>query len=344
LTDRRTFLVSLALGALASPGVAVAAKTAYRIGVLIPGALSADLTGPEPRNPTVKGFLGAMRERGYSYGEDFVIDARGGEGKPESFSRIGRELIDLKPDVIVAEGGMLRGLRQPANSVPVVMAATADAVEDGFAQSLARPGGNFTGMSLQLTETTPKRLELLRDLVPGNAPLAVMWEAPSGRQLWNVVETAARARGWRLQALDVSAPEDIERAFRTARDARAGAMLVNPGGGVFDRHAALITQLAIQHRLPAMYPLSRYVVDFGGLVSYSPNLVAVWQRAAYFVDKILKGAKPADLPIEQPTEFELLINLTAAKAIGLAIPQPFLLRATTVIEPPPPDGVSKTRS
>jgi putative ABC transport system substrate-binding protein len=195
---------------------------------------------------------------------------------------------------------------------------------------------------LQLAETTGKRLELLRDLVPGNALVGVMWEAPDGRQAWHIAEIAARARGWQLQSLEVHAVEGIERAFQTARNARAGALLVNPGG-LFDRYAALITRLAIQYRLPAMYALSRFVVDFGGLVSYTPNLVAIWERAAYYVEKILKGAKPGDLPIEQSTEFELLINLTAAKEIGLTVPQSFRLRATRVIEPPPSDGASKMR-
>jgi len=341
LIDRRTFVGSLAWGALALPGVVGAAKTVYRIGVLIPGAISADLVGPEPRNRTVNGFLRALRGRGYIYGEDFVIEARGGEGRRENYSRLASELIDLKLDVIVGAGPMLWPLKKAVTSVPVVMAAAADAVEDGFAQSLARPGGNFTGMSIQLAETTGKRLELLKDLVRSNAQVGVMWET-GGAQGWHLVEIAARSRGWQVQSLEIRTAEEIERAFQTAHDARAGALLVN-GSGLFDRHAALVTRLAVQYRLPAMYALARYVVDFGGLVSYSPNLVAIWERAAYYVDRILKGATPGVLPIEQPTEFELLINLTAATEIGLTVPQSFRLRATEAIELPAPDRNSKVR-
>jgi putative ABC transport system substrate-binding protein len=177
---------------------------------------------------------------------------------------------------------------------------------------------------------TGKRLELLRDLVPGNALVGVMWEAPDGRQAWHVAEIAARARGWQLQSLEVHAVEGIERAFQTARNARAGALLVNPGG-LFDRYAALITRLAIQYRLPAMYALSRFVVDFGGLVSYTPNLVAIWERAAYYVDRILAGATPSELPVERPTIYMLSINRKTAAALGLAVPQALLLRADEVI-------------
>jgi len=155
------------------------------------------------------------------------------------------------------------------------------------------------------------------------------------------VETAARTRGWQLQSLEVRAAEGIERAFQSARDARAGALLVL-AGGLFDRHAARITRLAIQYRLPAMYALPLYV-ELGGLMSYSPDLVAVWQRAAYYVDKILKGATPGDLAIEQPAEFDLLLNLTAAKEIGLAVPQSFRQRVTRVVEvrTPLPESTAK---
>jgi putative ABC transport system substrate-binding protein len=340
LIDRRTFVGSLALSPLALPRFASAATMVYRIGVLIPGATTAELVGPEPSNPTVNGFLRALRERGYIQGEHFVIEARGGQGRRENYSQLANELVDLKVDVIVAAGPMLWGLKQATTSIPVVMAATADAVADGFAQSLARPGGNFTGMSLQLAETTGKRLELLRDLVPSNAPIGVMWET-TAEQSWHHAEIAARARGWRLQSLEVRDAEGIGRAFQTARDARAGALLVN-ASGFFDRHAARITRLAIEYRLPAMYALPRFV-EVGGLMSYSPDLVAIWKRAAYYVDRILKGAKPGDLPIEQSTEFELSINLTAAAAIGLVVPQSFRLRASRVmtVPTPPPDGALK---
>ena len=226
-----------------------------------------------------------------------------------------------------------------AGDDPVVMAAASDAVEDGFAQSLARPGGNFTGMSLQVAETTGKRLELLRELVPGRAPVGVMWEARGGRRSWQLVENAARARV--AGGLPRSSRRGGDRAgVPDCTQCPRGRPVVSPGGGLFDRYATRIARLAIQYRLPAMYALPGYVVDYGGLMSYSPDLVAIWKRAAYFVDRILKGAKPGDLPIEQATEFELLINLTAAKEIGLAVPQAFRLRATRVVDvpTPPPEG------
>ena len=343
MIDRRTFVGSLALCPLALPGVASAATTVYRIGVLIPGSNSADLSGPDPRNPTVNGLVRALRELGYNHGEHYVVEARGGEGRSETYARLATELVDLKADVIVAAGPLLWALKQATTSIPIVMAAAPDAVEDGFAQSLARPGGNFTGMSLQLAETTGKRLALLKELVPGIAPLAVMWEGPGGRQSWQIVESAARTRGWPVQSTEVRGADDFERAFQAAHAARAGGLLVNPGG-LFDRHAARITRLAIQHRLPAMYALPHFV-DLGGLMSYSPDLVAIWKRAAYFVDKILKGARPGEIPVEQATEFDLLINLTTAKEIGLAIPQSFRVRVKQVVTttPPPPEGAAKSR-
>jgi putative ABC transport system substrate-binding protein len=329
------------MGFLALPRVAATANKVHRIGILVPGATTSDVAGPEPRIVSPRAFVHGMRSLGYVYGENFLTEARGGEGKGEIFPRLVAEMVDLQVDVIVAPSPFLPAIKKATTSIPVVMAAAADAVEDGFALSLARPGGNFTGVSVQMAETTGKRLELLRELVPGHAPLAVLWEAPFSSALWRAAEAAARTRGWQVQSLEVREADEIERAFRAARDARAGALLVHPSG-LLDRHATRITQLAVQYRLPAMYALPHYV-ESGGLMAYSPDLVAIWKRAAYYVDRILKGAKPGDLPIEQSTEFELSINLTAAAAIGLVVPQSFRLRASRVmtVPTPPPDGALK---
>ena len=209
------------------------------------------------------------------------------------------------------------------------MAGSNDPVGEGFVQSLAHPGGNFTGLSFQALELIGKRLELLKELVPGAATVAVLWERAS-LPLWQALATAARERGWKLLSLEIRDASEIEGTFRAATDARAGTLIVL-GGLPFVAHARRVADLAAKSRLPAMYPF-RLFVEVGGLISYSADLLEIWRRAAVFVDKILKGAKPADLPIEQPTKFELVINLKTAQALGLTIPPSLLLRADQVIE------------
>jgi len=258
-----------------------------------------------------------------------VTEARGGEFKPERFPGLAAELVRLQVDVIVAAGPTLPALKQATSTIPVVMGGEGDPVGRGLVQSLGHPGGNFTGLSIQSIELTPKRLELLKQLVPAPAPVAVLWDRPSLRH-WQAAEAAARERGWKLLSLEVRDAGEIEGAFRAATDARAGALLVFPGG-LMDGHARRIAELAIRSRLPAMYALRRYV-EAGGLISYDADLIEIWRRAATYVDKILKGAKPGDLPVEQPSKFELVINLKAAKATGVTIPQSLLLRANEVIQ------------
>ena len=196
-------------------------------------------------------------------------------------------------------------------------------------QSLARPGGNITGMRLQSTETIGKRLELLKELVPGVAPVAVLWYRAEPAH-WQAAQAAARARRWKLLSLEVRGVGEIDAALKAAMDAGAGALLVL-GGGVFFAHARRIAELAARQRLPSMFAL-RPLVEAGGLMSHGADLNDIWRRAATFVDKILRGAKPGDLPVEQPTRFEVMINLKTARAIGLTIPQSLLLRADEVIE------------
>jgi putative ABC transport system substrate-binding protein len=328
--DRRAFISSLVLATLAGPRGAPAqpARKVARIGILST-AMTSDLVGPQPRWPATNAFLQGLRELGYVYGEHFVIEPRGGEGKPERFPGLAAELVRLQVDVIVAAGPTLPALKQATSTIPVVMAATDDPVGLGLVQSLGHPGRNFTGLSNQSVETTGKRLELLKELVPASAVVAVLWDRESLLS-WQAAEVAARERGWKLLSLEIRDAGEIEGAFKAATDARAGALLVIASGPLV-RHARRVAELAAKSRLPAMYPLRLYV-EAGGLISYGANLSEIWRRAAVFVDKILKGAKPADLPVEQPTKFELVINLKTAKALGFTIPQSVLLRADEVIQ------------
>jgi putative ABC transport system substrate-binding protein len=328
--DRRAFIGSLGLGSLAVPRAVPAqpARKVYRIGILSSRSATSELVGPQPQSPSVNALLRGLRELGYVYGEHFVTEPRGSEGGPERYPDLAAELVRLRVDVIVAAGPTLPALKQATSTIPIVMGGAGDPVGQGLVQNLGRPGGNFTGLSNQTVETTGKRLDLLKELVPGAAPVAVMWYR-AALPAWQAVEAAARERGWKLLSLEVRDAGEIEGAFKRATGARAGALLVL-SGGLFGLHTRRIAELAARSRLPAMYEL-RFHVDDGGLISYSADLNEIWRRAAVFVDKILKGAKPADLPVEQPTKFELVINLTAAKSIGLTVPRSVLLRADEVI-------------
>lgn len=329
--DRRGFTTTLVLATLAASGVTSAqpARKIYRIGVLGLGT-TADMAGPQPSWPSVKALLGGMRDLGYVYGEQFVTEARGAAGNPDSFPALAAELVRLKPDVILAGGGpTVPALKQATATIPIVMAASGDPVGDGYVQSLAHPGGNITGLSLQATETIAKRLELLKELVPSPGPIAVLWNGPTSQAL-KATEAVARERGWKVVSVEIRDAAAIVEAFKAARDGGANAALVSAAGVLFPR-AHQVAELAARSRLPAMYELRQYV-DAGGLISYGANINQIWRQAAGFVDKILKGANPGDLPIEQPTKFELVVNLKAAKALGLSIPPAVLLRADGVIQ------------
>jgi putative ABC transport system substrate-binding protein len=202
-------------------------------------------------------------------------------------------------------------------------------VPSGFVESLSRPGTNFTGLTFLWLDLIGKRLELLKQIVQTATPVAVLWDRPNYR-VWEAAEAAARQQGWRLLSLPIGDIAEIEGAFRMATNARAGALLA-AAPYALDPRPQLIVALAAKNRLPTMYH-QRYFVDFGGLVSYAPDLADIWRRAATFVDKIIKGANPAELPVEQPTKFDLVINLKTAKALGLTIPQSILLQADQVIE------------
>jgi putative ABC transport system substrate-binding protein len=328
---RRAFIGSLALGTtLAVPRTVPAqpARKVYRIGILGGSGTTSDMVGPQPRGRQINALLRGLGELGYVYGEHFVTEPRGGESRPERYPSLAAELVRLQVDVIVAAGPTLRALKQATSTVPIVMAASGDPVGEGLVQSLAHPGGNFTGLSSQSVEVTGKRLELLKELVPSARPVAVLWDRTVLLQ-WQAAEAAARERGWKLLSLEIRDAGEIEGAFKAATDARAGALFVFASGPLFG-HARRVAGLAAKSRLPAMYSQRAYV-EAGGLISYSTDLNETWRHAAVFVDKILKGAKPADLPVEQPTNFELVVNLRAAKALGLTIPPSLLLRADEII-------------
>ena len=308
--DRRFFIGSLALGTLAGPRVTPAQPTrkTSRIGILGLRATS-DLVGPQPRSPSAKALLHGLGELGYVYGEHFGTEPRGAEGRPERFPALAAELVRLRVDVILAAGPALPALQQATSTIPVIMTATLDPVRQGFVQSLRQPGGNFTGFNLQSVETVGKRLELLKELVPGPAPVAVLWDQSSILD-WQAAQTAARERAWKLLSLEIRDAGEIEGVFRAATGARAGAFLVSAAGILFP-HARQVAQLSAKNRLPSMYGLREYV-EAGGLIAYGADINDIWRRAAVFVDKILKDAKPANLPVEQPTKFELVINLKSS--------------------------------
>ena len=266
-------------------------------------------------------------------GKNIVIEYRHAEGKPDRLPALAAELVRLKVEVIVTGGGggATRAAKEATKTIPIVMAGAVDPVGQGFVTSLARPGGNVTGLSTLTPEISGKRLELLKEIVPKLSRVAVLGTSTgtATARLLKEVEPAAAAFGVKLQFLDVRGPKDIETAFRAASKGRAEGVLVLTGP-VINPQRKQIADLAAKNRLPAIFPFPEYV-EAGGLMSYSANIIDLYRRAATYVDKILKGAKPADLPVEQPTKFEFIINLKAAKQIGLTIPPNVLARADKVI-------------
>jgi len=301
----------------------------HRIGILGSMMPATEMAGPQTGSPPINALLRGLREAGYVYGEQFVTEVRSSEGRLDRLPGLAAELVAAQVDLIVAGGPTVAALQRATSTIPIVMAGSGDPVAQGFVQSLARPGGNITGLTLQSVDTVGKRLELLGELIRPAGPIAVLREQGYSLLLWKEAEAAAKARGWKLLSLEIRDAAQLDAAIATARDARATALLVF-SSALIDRLAGRVATLAAQARLPAMYGL-RLCVDAGGLMSYGPDLVENWRRAAVFVDKILKGAKPADLPVEQPTKFELIINAKAARSQGVVMPQSLLLRADQVI-------------
>ena len=304
------------------------ARKIYRIGILTV-APTAAAAGPRPKSRSIGACLRGMRDLGYVYGEHFVTEARGADDEPERFPALAAELIHFDLDVIVGAGPSLRALQRATATTPIVMASSGDPVGEGLVRSLAHPGGNFTGMSAQTVETVGKRLEFLKEFLPDAAPVAVLWHHDYVRT-WQAAQAAARVRGWKLVSIEIRDADEIDASFKAATAARASALLVH-APAVLQSHRQRVAKLAIRHRLPTMFHHRTYV-DAGGLMAHGADSVEIWHRAAAFVSKILNGAKPADLPVEQPTKFELVINLKTAKALGITIPPLLLLRGNEVIQ------------
>ena len=298
-----------------------------RIGYLGATSVSATSDRTEP-------FRQGLRELGYVEGKNIVIEWRYAEGKLDRLPALAAELVRLKVDIIVTSGPIpTRAAKEATVTIPIVMAQDSDPVANGFVASLARPGGNITGLSTLRPELSGKQLELLKETVPKLSRVAVFGTSthPGNAQSLKEVELAARGFGVKLQYLDVLDPKDIETAFRAASKGRADAVLFLVAGGVASGHRTQIVDLAVKSRLPVIYG-GRDLVEAGGLMSYGVTNLVLDRRAATYVDKILKGAQPAELPVEQPTKFELVINLKTAKQIGLTIPQTVLYRADRVIK------------
>lgn len=281
-------------------------------------------------------FRRGLRELGYVEGRNVVIEFRGAGGQIERFSAAAAELVALKPDVIVANGTLAtRAAIQATTSVPIVFPFAADPVADGFVASLARPGGNVTGFSAIGPELVAKRLELFKQAVPGISRLAVLRQPgaiseQTEKEALREAETAARALGLQLQFFEVRRADDLDKAFSDMSKWRASAVAPLGGAMFFDERKRLVG-LAAKHRMPAVYPLREFA-EAGGLMSYGVDLADLYRRAAGYVDKILRGAKPGDLPVEQPTRFEMVINLKSAKALGLTLSPAVLSRADQVVE------------
>ena len=326
MTTRREFMCTLAGGLLVAPLAAEAqeqkAGKVYRIGFLRAG---------QPPKPWVEAFQQGLRERGYVDGQNVVLEFRFTDGSFDQLPRLAEELVRLKVDVILASAAPPALVAKKATtSVPIVFVNVFDPVELGLIPSLGRPGGNITGLANSSADLAGKRLELLRELVPKLRRVAVFWDSsnPTNPIQLKGAEVAARTLGLQLQPAPVQGPSDFDAAFKAARGANGLLLLDSP---LFTTHRARLSGLAATSRLPAISALREFV-EVGGLISYGVDFPDSFRRAATYVDKILKGAKPADLPVEQPTKYELVINLKTAKALRLTIPQLVLARADEVIQ------------
>jgi ABC-type uncharacterized transport system substrate-binding protein len=284
--------------------------------------------------PQIEAFRRGLRDLGYIEGKNIIIEYRYAEGNLDRAPALVAELLQLKVDVLVATFSLaIRAAKEATKTTPIVMETNQDPVATGIVDSLARPGGNITGLTRLGRELSGKRLELLTEVVPGISRVGVLWDANAPGPIigFKEYEAAARALKIQVQSLEVRGPKpDLEGAFQVAAKGRTTA-LITITNAVLSHYTTRIVDLAIKNRLAAMYEVSRYV-EAGGLMSYSANEGENYRRVAYYVDKILKGAKPADLPIEQPTKFEFVINLKTAKQIGLTIPPNVLARADRVIK------------
>ena len=326
----RTLVIAALLLAVGAGGPPVHAQQAPKIAKI--GFLSAST--PAATAHLLEAFRQGLRELGYVEGKTFVLELRYGEGRFERLPELARELVGLKVDVIVtATDPAIAAVKRETQTIPIVMAFSSDPVGTGFVASLARPGGNVTGLSTISPELSGKRLELLREALPGLSRVAFLWNPDVRGNLLDYKETEGAARSLRLelQSVEVSRAEDLDRAFSAVTNQRAQALVLPAVNPVAFANRGQIASFAQRNRLLSMYAQKEYV-DAGGLMSYGPSDPDMRRRAAIYVDKILKGAKPADLPVERPTKFELVINLKTAKALGLTMPQSLIRRADQVIE------------
>ena len=327
--DRRRFMLTSFAGALSAPLAAEAQRTAakvYRIGIL-------ETTSQTLNAANVEAFKLGLKELGYGEGRNLAIEYRSADGRAERFPDLASELVRLNVDLIVTRGTPAAlAAKNATNTIPVVMAAIGEPVNTTVIATLAHPGGNVTGLSAFWAELEAKRIELLKETIRRLARVAAFFNMsnPAGRVAWKAVDGAARALGIQPQLFDVRKPEDFTIGFAAAVRQHADAVAVGIEA-ITQANRRLIADLALKHRLPTISP-AREFVDAGGLLSYGANYPDLYRRAAGFVDKILKGAKPGDLPVEQPTTFELVINLKTAKALGLTIPPSLLARADEVLE------------
>jgi ABC-type uncharacterized transport system substrate-binding protein len=331
--DRRAFISALASGLLAAPLVAEAQPARRRVPLV--GLLQQGHPSDPMRLRTADALRQGLREHGhYVEGQNIAIEYRYGD--VDALQSLANDLVRLNVDVIVAGGTPAAiAAKRATNTIPVVVANMADAVADRLVVSLARPGGNVTGNTFLGPELGPKRLQLLREVIPRVSRVAALqhpgvYGERTMRDMLKELEKTARAIGVELQVVGANSPDDFENAFAEMGKGHAAALIVLPSPMFYTEHRLLV-DLAAKHRLPAIY-VFREAVDVGGLMAYGASIPDLFRRAATYIDKILKGAKPADLPVEQPTKFELVINLKTAKALGLTIPPSLLQRADQVIE------------
>jgi putative ABC transport system substrate-binding protein len=322
-------IVTLILSLLTAPLTSQAQHAAHvpRLGLLIPSAVSAVAS-------RIEAFRHGLRDLGYVEGRNITLEYRFADGQADRLPALVAELVRLPVDILVIDGTVaLRAAQHATTTIPIVMAVSGDPVGAGLVASLARPGGNITGLSSRAPEVSGKRLELLKEAVPTLSRVAVLWhrDAPVGPYL-KETQAAAQALGLPLRALEVGSPDALDQAFATMTSAHADALVVLPSAQFFShqRVAERVAELAMTHRLPTMFG-NREAAEAGGLMSYGPNYDDFYRRAATYVDKILKGVTPADLPVEQPIKFELVLNLKTAKALGITIPPTVLFQADEVI-------------
>ncbi len=327
--DRRRFLLTSLAGALAAPLAAGAqqAGKSWRVGLLSPGSASA-------AGSRLAAFKHGLRELGYVEGQNLAIEYRWAEGNEDRLSALAVDLVRLKVDVVVTQGTLATlAARRATTTTPIVFAVANDPVGAGLVASLTRPGGTVTGLATMGSDMTAKRLELLREAVPGLTRIAILWNPknPSSQSELRETEAGARALGIQVQSVEARDVRRLDLAFAAMTRERAGALIVLSDSTLFGQRTQ-IAELAAKNRLPAIAWTPEFVEDGNLLMTYGPNVSAMYRRAAAYIGKIFDGAAPATLPVEQPTTFELLINLKTAKALGLTIPPSLLLRADQVIE------------